>query len=185
MTADEQIIANVLAGDRAAFSHLVTRYQDRLYGMLLRLTGSDADAQEVAQDAFVQAFVKLDRFQGRSGFYTWLYRIAFNLWASRARKQRAAVSIDQHREASGFDPAGTLDTPLDNLESAERVDAVRAALTHLPADARAILLLREMEDCDYETIAERLAIPVGTVRSRLHRARLTLKRILEREYKQA
>jgi RNA polymerase sigma-70 factor, ECF subfamily len=146
---DAQLIDDALAGNSAAFGRLVTKYQDRLYNTLVHVVGSTHEAYDVAQDAFVQAFLKLESFHHNSAFYTWLYRIAFN------------VARD--------------DAPTDRLDREERVAQVRAALDGLTEEFRTVLVLREIDGCCYETIADILDLPVGTVRSRLHRARLELR----------
>ena len=137
------------------------------------------EAEDVCQEAFVQAFVKLESFRGGSAFYTWLYRIAFNLSVSRRRRQRNEVSIDQHRERTGEEPREAGEGPADQLLREEQVRLVREAMGALSEEYRAILVLREMEGCCYETIADILALPLGTVRSRLHRARLQLREQLQ------
>ena len=179
MSDDAQLIDETLAGNRAAFGQLVNRYQGRLYNTLLHVVGSREEAEDVCQEAFVQAFVKLESFGGRSAFYTWLYRIAFNLSVSRRRRKRAEVSIDQHRERTGDEPRDVGEGPADQLLREEQVRQVRRAIEMLSDEHRAILVLREMDGCGYETIAEILELPLGTVRSRLHRARLQLREQLQ------
>src|SRR6185436_17569623 len=111
------------------------------------------------QEAFVQAFVKLETFQRTSAFYTWLYRIAFNAAVSRKRRQRPTQSVEQTRESTGQEPQDDGAAPEDRLEQQERVAQVQAALATLTEDNRRILVLREMEGCDYETIADILDLP--------------------------
>lgn len=176
---DSRLINEALAGNSASFGQLVRRYQDRLYNTMYHVVHHAEEAQDVVQEAFVQAFVKLDTFQRTSAFYTWLYRIAFNTAISRQRRQRPTVSVEQARAATGEEPIDAQAPPQERLEQEERVAQVRAALATLTEDHRAILVLREMEGCDYETIAQMLDLPVGTVRSRLHRARLQLRDELE------
>ncbi len=176
---DSQLIEKTLAGDRAAFNDLVTRYQDRLFASMLGVTGSSEEAEDVVQDAFVRAFVKLDSFQQSSQFFTWLYRIAFNTALSRHRRRRNRVSLDQVRETTGMEPIDHVDSPDEPMMRRERVAMVRQAMEMLSEEHRAILVLREMDDYPYETIAEILEISIGTVRSRLSRARYQLKLALE------
>jgi RNA polymerase sigma-70 factor (ECF subfamily) len=176
---DSQLIGATLAGNSAAFGDLVTKYQDRLYNTMVHVVGSAEDAQDVVQEAFVQAFVRLDRFRGASAFYTWLYRIAFNAAMTDKRRRRPTGSVDELRERTGDDPvdgAGLPDVPV--LQE-ERVGQVRAALVALSEEHRAVLVLREMDGRPYDEIAEVLELPVGTVRSRLHRARLQLREQLQ------
>jgi RNA polymerase sigma-70 factor (ECF subfamily) len=180
VTDDAQLIETTLAGQSTAFGELVTRYQDRLYNAVVHITGSTEDARDVVQDAFVQAFVKLNTFRGNSAFYTWLYRIAMNLAISHCRRRRPTVSIEGSREATGSDPVDHSDGPTAGLEQNDRVTQVRQALASLSDEHRTVLVLREMEECSYENIAEMLDLPIGTVRSRLHRARLQLKDELQK-----
>jgi RNA polymerase sigma-70 factor, ECF subfamily len=172
---DAQLIGETLAGHSAAFGGLVQKYQDRLYNTLLHVVGHAEDARDIVQDAFVQAFLKLDTFHGNSAFYTWLYRIALNTAATRRRRRKTAASIDQAREHNGIEPIDHGEGPGDLAQRRETRDQVRRALDELSEDHRAILVLREIDGCCYETIAEILDLPIGTVRSRLHRARLHLR----------
>jgi len=172
---DLLLIDEALSGDSAAFGQLVTRYQDRLYHTIVHVVGCAEDARDVVQDAFVQAFVKLETFQGNSAFYTWLYRIAFNVGISHLRRRKPTVSVDRVRESHGDEPADSNDSPEMHLEQEERATQVRAALAALHDDHRTVLVLREMDGCSYEQISEILDLPVGTVRSRLHRARMQLR----------
>jgi len=176
---DARLIDEVLAGDSAAFGQLVLKYQDRLFNTVMHVVRCREEAEDVVQDAFVQAFVKLETFQRASAFYTWLYRIAFNVAVSRRRRRRPEVSVEQTRELTGAEPMGDDPAPEDRLEQEESVEQVHAALAELSEEHRAILVLREMEGFCYERIVEVLELPVGTVRSRLHRARLQLREQLK------
>ena len=179
MTDENNLIDQALAGDRAAFTRLVQLNQDRLFASMLQVTGSPDEAEEVVQDAFIRAFIKLETFKGNSQFFTWLYRIAFNSALTRRRRKRAKVSLDYSREQGGLevaDPGDGVDEP---MLRRERIDMVRRAITSLSDEHRAILVLREMQDHSYEHIAEILEISIGTVRSRLSRARRQLKLALE------
>lgn len=172
---DALLIEATLAGDSASFGSLVALYQDRLYNSLLRILGSPDDARDIVQDAFIQAFVKLDSFRGSSAFYTWLYRIAFNLAMSQARRTRPTTSLDAAKNNCGREPVDRQPTPECDLARRERVELVHAALAALTTEYRQVLVLRELEGYSYEEIAEILDLPIGTVRSRLFRARLELK----------
>jgi RNA polymerase sigma-70 factor (ECF subfamily) len=172
---DAPLIEATLAGDTAAFGQLVGRYQDRLYNSLVRLLNSAEDARDILQDAFVQAFLKLNTFRGSSAFYTWLYRIAFNLAMSHLRKQRPTASLDRLKTDCGGEPIDGRPAPEAGLAQSERVEMVHAALAGMNAEYRQILILRELEGCRYDEIAEILELPAGTVRSRLFRARLQLR----------
>ncbi len=175
MDEDVRLIEVTRAGDAAAFGQLVQKYQDRLYNTLAHQLGSAEDARDVLQDAFVQAFLKLDSFRGGSRFYTWLYRIALNLAISHRRRSKPTASLDKTRDETGQEPADRDCPPEGRLVQQETVDQVQQALGELEDEFRQVLVLREMDGCSYEAIAEMLDLPVGTVRSRLHRARMQLR----------
>jgi RNA polymerase sigma-70 factor, ECF subfamily len=176
---DRQLIQASCRGDAAAFGSLVRKYQDRLVTALLHICGTPDEAEDVAQEAFVQAYVKLKSFAGESAFYTWLYRIAINGAISRRRRRREETSVDANREQHGLEPLDDGEQAEDRLLREERAVQVQRALSRLSDEHRAILVLREIDDCDYDKIAQILDLPVGTVRSRLHRARLQLKEQLD------
>ena len=179
MKPEQELIAEILAGDANAYAVLVDRYQARLFNSMLHIVNSHDEAEDVVQESFVQAFVKLHTFQGNSQFFTWLYRIAFNNALSRQRKKKADVSLDHTREAGGTDPEDRHEPPDEPMLREERVHLVHEALNKLSEEHRAVLVLREMQDTSYEDIAEILSINIGTVRSRLSRARAQLKTNLE------
>lgn len=178
MTDDAQTIHQILDGDVEAYATLVRKYQDRLFRALVYAAGCAEDAEDVAQEAFFQAYAKLNSFQGHSGFYTWLYRIAFNLLASRRRK-RHELPMDPLRMFAECEPVDLGNDPANSAQRAEQAAQVQMALASLTDEYRTILVLREMDGCDYETIAGILELPVGTVRSRLHRARMQLRECLQ------
>ncbi|MCD0458802.1 RNA polymerase sigma factor [Roseiconus lacunae] len=178
-TDEPRLIDRALKGDRSAFTELVRQNQERLFASMLQVTGSPEEAEEVTQDAFIRAFTKLDTFQRNSQFFTWLYRIAFNGALTRRRKKRARVSLDQIREDNGLEIADDNDAVDEEMLRAERVGLVRSAIETLTEEHRRILILREMEDFAYEEIADVLEISIGTVRSRLSRARGQLKKAIE------
>lgn len=177
--SEQQLIRHALDGDRSAFAVLVTRNQDRLFASMMQVTGSPEEAEEVVQDAFIRAFIKLDTFQQNSQFFTWLYRIAFNNALTRRRRKKARVSLDQLRDNNGLEISDGSEGVDEPMLRGERVRMVKVAMTRLTDEHRDILILREMEENSYETIAEILAISIGTVRSRLSRARRQLKLTLE------
>lgn len=179
MKPEEDLIREALEGNSSSYGELVERFQARLFNAMLQVVGSHDEAEDVVQDSFVQAYVKLDTFQGNSKFFTWLYRIAFNNALSRQRRKRHDLSIEQSREVTGSDPQDRLESPEEPLLREERVSLVHRALTMLTEEHRSILVLREMEEMSYEEIAEILTINIGTVRSRLSRARNQLKIQLE------
>lgn len=181
-TTDQELIDLCLGGRTEEFGRLVERYQNRLFTTLVSLLGSAEDARDVAQDAFVNAFQKLHTFRGRSAFYSWLFRIALNSAVSYQRKQhRVLVSIEAARETSGLEPVSTHPEtdPGFAMDVSERQALVRAALAELPEEYRTVLVLKEVDDLKYEEIAEIVDCPIGTVRSRIHRARLELRAKLE------
>ncbi len=173
ITEDNLTIQTVLAGNREAYGELVKKYQDRLYHSLLCMLGNADDALELTQESFVQALINLDKFRGESTFYTWLYRIAINM-ASSFRRKRVLISFDQLSEKGVFNPVDTIDSPERALEIKENKKRVWEAIGKVSPDFRQVLILREIEGYDYEAIALILKIKIGTVRSRLYRARLQL-----------
>lgn len=179
MNDEKQLIADTLAGNAAAFEQLVLRYQDRLFNAMSHVATAREEAEDVVQEAFIQAYVKLSTFQQSSSFFTWLYRIAFNLAISRKRKRREELSVDEHREQTGREVIDGGESAGERLLREERAVQVQAALSRLSEEHRAILVLREIEGCDYETIGAILDVPVGTVRSRIHRARMQLREQLQ------
>lgn len=179
MSEETQLIDLAVHGDRNAFTALVEMNQERLFASMIQVTGSPDEAEEVVQEAFIRAFLKLDTFQRNSQFFTWLYRIAFNSALTRKRRNRARVSLDHWRENNGLEVTDTADAVDEPMLRQERVNLVRAAIQILSEDHRTILVLREMQERSYEDIAEILEISIGTVRSRLSRARNQLKVTLE------
>jgi len=178
---DHRLISDCLAGNTAAFGELVTRYQDRLYNTVFRLVSQPEDARDVVQDAFLNAYQSLATFKGDSLFFTWLYRIAINTAISMKRKQRTVLQL-----TSGLE-SGTVNEPADPseatqpgraLEMAEDERRIQQALSRLSPEHRTVLVLKDMEGRKYEDMAELLEVPIGTIRSRLHRARLELRDML-------
>jgi len=179
LSEDQAAISRVLNGDSAAYAELVDRYQRRLMGLMVHACGSHHEAEDMAQEAFARAYRKLHLFSGQSQFYTWLCRVAMNLLASQRRRKR----VESHLPREGFDVAmdsiGDGEDAEETLERNETRTQVQQAIAMLDVERRTVVLLRDFDGMDYEAIAETLEIPVGTVRSRLHRARLELKSILE------
>ncbi len=187
LTASEEaeLLNRCRAGDLAAYDGLVLAFQDRVFNLCWRMCGSRTDAEDFTQDAFVRAFESLGRFDGRARFYTWLFRIAANLVISARRKRSRAkvVSIDATTEdADGGGPRSLADqldsderTPVEQASEQERQSLVLAALATLDEEQRCIVTLRDLESLGYGEIADILNVPVGTVKSRLHRARLALR----------
>lgn len=184
---DRRLIAEALAGKTASFGELVLRYQDRLFHVAHRVMGHPDDALDVVQDSFVNAYQSLASFKGDAEFYTWLYRIAFNTAISAKRRKRATVSLDRGNSTglsdreTGLDPEDrAADTSPDSaLERSEDEQLLNAAIAKLSAEHRTVLLMKDIDGLKYEDIAEVMGVPIGTVRSRLHRARLELRNLLD------
>lgn len=183
---DEELVAAYLKGNTAAFEEIVRRYEDRLYRLSFRMLGNHHDALDAVQEILVKLMAALPKFQGRSRFGTWLYRLAANtcLDIRRKRGRTAAESLDATLE---FSPATSLsildDEPADNpdvyIEQQYRENVVRAALDRLPESQRRLLELRDLEDLSNSQVADLLGIEVGALKARLHRARQALKRVLD------
>ena len=177
---DRTLIDRARDGCRQSFGDLVCKYQNRLFNSLVHFLGNASEAEDVSQEAFVLAFTRLEMFRGDSAFYTWLYRIAVNSAISQRRKKRPAPlgdALDPHADNSNRPESESPEAPLMQQES---IALVHRALAELSDEHREILVLRELEGYDYDGISEMCGIPVGTVRSRLHRARSQLKIELER-----
>lgn len=176
---DVQLIDATLAGNTDAFGQLVRKYQDRLYNALAHAMGSTSDAADVVQETFVQAFVKLESFERRASFFTWLYRIAINRSISLRRRRRPDRSLDRLRDETTLEVTDDALPPDGPMQQRERAAQVQGALATLADEYRQVLILREIEGYDYDTIAQLLDVPVGTVRSRLFRAREQLRERLK------
>ncbi|MEI7853575.1 MAG: sigma-70 family RNA polymerase sigma factor [Planctomycetota bacterium] len=178
---DHTLIQLVLEGNTSAFDVIVRRYNTKVYSLAYRLLNSVEDAEDVAQDTFSQAFKGLGSFRGTSKFYTWLFRITYNLAISQRRKRKPALSLNSQTDSQGEITLPSDDaSPMKNMEDEEGKTLMDKALGLLSLDHRAGLVLKEIEGFSYEEIALSLGVPVGTVRSRLHRARLELRAILEK-----
>jgi len=182
---DLSLVEACRRGQTEAFGTLVGRYQERLHATILRLIGSAEDAEDVLQDAFVRAFERLDQFHGDSSFYTWIYRIAVNLALSGYRRRRVRASLKRSRMWSApvsSEPADESheSDPTLSLERAERERMIEDALDRLGPEHRAVVILKDFDGHRYEEISAILDIPVGTVRSRLHRARCELRELLRK-----
>ncbi len=179
---DSELIGLTRSGRQEAFGELIRRYHDRLYNSMTHFLRNETEAEDVVQDAFVLALTKLDSFKGNSQFYTWLYRIAHNAAISKLRKKRPSVSLDQSNDddqSPRFNLPTNEEQPHERLQRLERAESLHRAMEKLSDEHRSILILREMEEMDYESIAAVLQLAVGTVRSRLHRARSCLRELIE------
>ncbi len=174
--ADADLIRKARRGDRGAYGQLVLLYQDRLFNAVLRLVGDPEDARELAQEAFARGLDKIQSFRGEASPYTWLFRIAMNLAiCSLRRVQRHKVfSLDA---GNGLDAPGPVaaSSPVADAERREVQQLVAEALGRLEAEYRIVLVLRDVEGFDYQQMADLLDLPLGTVKSRLFRARLALR----------
>jgi RNA polymerase sigma-70 factor (ECF subfamily) len=179
---DRELVALARQGRTEAYGELVRRYQDRLFHTLVSFLQNAEDALDVAQETFLTAWQALDSFKGDARFFTWLYRIGMNLAIDLKRRQKKTSRLDPGQEDSGRqpDPVASDADPSQALERQEESARVRWALGRVSDEHRAVLLLKDLEGLKYEEIAEVLDIPLGTVRSRLHRARLELRQVLER-----
>lgn len=174
---DQQLVERVQQGDKQAFGLLVTKYQRKLSRLLSRMIRDPAEVEDVVQEAFIKAYRALSSFRGESAFYTWLYRIgintAKNYLVSLGRRASSRSDI-QSEDAEGFEDAEQLrdiDTPERLMMSRQVVEAVDEAMEHLPEELRMAIVLREIEGLSYEEIAATMGCPIGTVRSRIFRAR--------------
>lgn len=174
---DQQLVERAQQGDKRAFELLVMKYQRKLARLLSRLIRDPAEIEDVSQEAFIKAYRALPSFRGDSAFYTWLYRIGINTAKNflASRKRRAPTSTDFNaEEAETFDDAEQLrdiNTPENELMSKQIADTVNKAMEGLPEELRVALTLREIEGMSYEDIALMMNCPIGTVRSRIFRAR--------------
>lgn len=175
--ADLQLVRRVQRGDKHAFELLVQKYQRRISRLLSRMIRDPSDVEDVAQEAFIKAYRALPNFRGESAFYTWLYRIAINTaknhFAAQGRRAPTVAANDIEDQESGEDAARLSETATpDSLYQSKQVGlAVNRAIDQLPADLRTAIVLRELEGLSYDEIAAAMNCPVGTVRSRIFRAR--------------
>lgn len=192
---DVSLVERAARGEHAAFDALVLQHQDRIFAVCLRTLRDAESARDAAQEAFLKAWKALPRFEGRAKFSTWLHRIAVNVCLSAIRSNKAhpdrrALSLDGGGGGGGgrsdddggsriADPAAPSLAPSDGLERNETREAVADAIAGLDADFRVAVVLRDIEGKAYDAIAEILQIPVGTVRSRIHRGREQLRAALE------
>jgi RNA polymerase sigma-70 factor (ECF subfamily) len=175
-SGDWDLVQRVQAGEKAAFDVLVLKYQHKIVNLVMRYVQDPVEALDVAQEAFIKAYKALPRFRGESAFYTWLYRIAINTAKNYlvARKRRPLEYDLDLQDSQQFEMQGRLsdaDTPEAQLLGEEVRKVVGNAIDGLPEDLRTAIVLREIEGMSYEEIAQAMDCPVGTVRSRIFRAR--------------
>jgi RNA polymerase sigma-70 factor (ECF subfamily) len=189
--ADEaRLVARLIARDEAAFNALVRAYERRVFALLVRMIGSREEAEDLAQEVFVQVFKAIGSFRGESKLSTWIYRIAVNLSKNRSKYLRVRRSDRQEQLESLEERASLGETRRANVAPVERPDdvmaaiqlerIVQAAILELEPSFRECLVLRDIEDLSYDEIGTITNLPEGTVKSRIHRARAQLKEIIER-----
>lgn len=183
---DEELVERAKMGDNDAFDQLVTRYRGKIFAMIYNLVHNEADAWDLAQDAFVKAWRALPKFQGKSAFYTWLYRISHNVVYDWLRKKANVVDKKEFDETFVGDPTAenaptvpkSIDTPEEEAERHDLRREIEAALAKLSPEHRETIVLREIEGLKYDEIAERMDCSTGTVMSRLFYARKNLQQLL-------
>jgi RNA polymerase sigma-70 factor, ECF subfamily len=182
--SDLSLVRRVQRGERGAYDLLVLKYQHKVVKLVMRYLGDAADAEDVAQEAFIKAYRALPQFRGDSAFYTWLYRIAINT-AKNALAARNRNPVTYDLDVQGNDEAAEMIGKLKDPETPEGLalteeirNIVNAAIGELPEDLRTAIVLRELEGMSYEEIASAMDCPVGTVRSRIFRAREAIDRKL-------
>jgi RNA polymerase sigma-70 factor (ECF subfamily) len=187
-TDDTELVRRSRDGDHEAFTELVRRYQDRIFNTAYRFMGERQFAEDITQDVFLKVYHGLARFQEKAAFSTWIYRITLNQCTSvarklstRKRKQEVSLTpVSEQGDADPIDPSDRTHNPAEIAEAAERVRVVQEAIATLDVEFREALVLRDIEGFSYEEIADIIERPVGTVRSRIHRARLELREKLRK-----
>ncbi len=173
---DEELVSRVQQGDKTAFDYLVIKYQHRIIQLVNSYVKDPSEAQDVAQEAFIKAYRALGDFRGEAAFYTWLYRIAINT-AKNYLNSRTRRHSDYHLDIQEVEDMGNasqlkgMDTPLQLLLNQEIMATLNRAIENLPEEMRIAFNLRELEGLSYEEIAQTMDCPIGTIRSRLFRAR--------------
>lgn len=177
-------------GDSGAFDELVTRYRTRVFGMVYNMVHNEQDAWDLAQDSFLKAWKSISRFRGKSSFYTWLYRIVMNVtidWVRKKQIKGSGAEFDDAIELKEIDPASKTvpkpdALPSENMERGEIRAQIDRAIAQLSPEHRAVILMKEIEDMQYNEIAEALGCSIGTVMSRLFYARKKLQNLLKDVY---
>lgn len=182
--ADQLLVERVQQGDKRAFDLLVLKYQHKIISVVHRYMRDPADVHDVVQEAFIKAYRALPNFRGESAFYTWMYRIAINtakndLISKGRRPPSSDVDVEDAEYYAGNDNLHDVDTPENNLFRDELQQAVHSVIQGLPDDLRTAVTLREMEGLSYEEISEIMECPVGTVRSRIFRAREAIDKVIK------
>jgi len=190
---DRALLERAQEGDIDAFEQLVERHRDRVYGLALRMTRSEADAAEIVQDTFLSAYQNLKSFRGEAAFGSWVHRIAANQALMRLRHQRVVEAATEELRGPEFTERGSL-AEYPEVDWSRRADervldeelgrAIRQATDRLPEGYREVFLLKDVEGLSYEEIAEMMELSVPAVKSRLHRARLALREEIDAFYKE-
>jgi RNA polymerase sigma-70 factor (ECF subfamily) len=175
---DEELVKEALSGDGRAFEKLVEKYKKRVYYLAYRMTRDHDSADELAQESFVKAYQALGNFKPGYNFYTWIYRICVNLSINFLKKEKHTVSADQLRELDLLPERSPGMDQLERMITTEQANIVRKALEKLPPEQRSAFLLKTYDDMSYEQMAEVMECSIGTVMSRLFRARQKLKSAL-------
>ena len=175
-TRDEDLVRRYLSGDRAAFATLVERHERRVYNIALRMTGREEDARDATQDAFLAVLRKLSTFRGEAAFTTWLHRVTVNACYDVLRRRRRQPMLE--REIGDDRPAAEPPPVPDHADASDLSIDVQRALLQVPEDFRVVMILHDVRDLPEDEVARVLGIPVGTVKSRLHRGRIALARAL-------
>jgi RNA polymerase sigma-70 factor, ECF subfamily len=170
---DEDLVRRAVGGEISAFGTLVERHERRVYNLALRMTGREEDARDATQDAFLTALRKLSSYRGDAAFTTWLHRVTINACYDLLRKRARAPVLERDGERAPEPPPGP-----DHAQDVELSVDVRRALLEVPDDYRVVMLLHDVHDLPYDEVATIVGIPVGTVKSRLHRGRVALARIM-------
>jgi RNA polymerase sigma-70 factor (ECF subfamily) len=188
---EARFIARLASRDERAFNELVVLYQERVFRILLRMLGRRDEAEDMAQEVFVQVFKAVGTFRGDSKLSTWIYRIAVNLCKNRVKylKRRRSEAQDEYEAlaerspmtAGGGVTSGDVARPDQMVEGMQLERVVQACIVELDPDFREVLILRDVEDLSYEELCEVTGLPDGTVKSRLHRARAMLKQAVEKK----
>ena len=173
---DEDLVRRFLSGDRAAFAALVERHERRVYNLALRMTGREEDARDATQDAFLTVLRKLSSFRGEAAFTTWLHRVAVNACYDLLRKRQRQPLLDRGGDEDR--PAAEPPPVPDHADASDLSIDVQRALLEVPQDFRVVMILHDVRDLPQEEVAQILGVPVGTVKSRLHRGRIVLARAL-------
>jgi RNA polymerase sigma-70 factor (ECF subfamily) len=179
--SDQQLVERVQRGDKRAFDLLVLKYQHKIFGLVSRYLRDSSEIQDVAQEAFIKAYRALPNFRGDSAFYTWLYRIAINtaknhLMSKSRRPPGTDIDVEDAQYFEGDSPLRDIENPENTLYAEELKQVVATAMNKLPEDLCTAVTLREFEGLSYEDIADVMECPVGTVRSRIFRAREAIDR---------